>query len=595
MNTFTTTASLLTHSLAWALLYSLWQGLLIYATLFVILKALPNINARVKYYISLSAFAGLFLWFTDTWAEQFQKLKGVTVYISQTAADAGVGSTYTVKTFTGPDAQTPLHNMLPRLEPHLPLLLVLYTAGLAFMLLRFLVNILQVRALRTQGLMPLAPKYLDLLSACREKLNITRPVAIYLSGRITVPMMLSVVKPMILLPVATLNHLSIEQLEAIISHELAHIRRHDYLVNLLQTIAETILFFNPFVWLISRIIRKEREHCCDDMVVANSADPLPYAKALAIIEGNRYYSNKLTIAATGNKHQLFHRIKRIMEMKKTNINYSQLTIILAAIIAITFTAAMFTFTPSFAQKAKKTEKSDTTKKSVYKYKTVRIDKDGNRTEEERVSDKPMSNKMDDGGDEVIVSYKDGDSTKKVRKIIINNKTVNINGDEIEREVHNAMNEVDKELSKVDWDEINMEIEKGLDEIKKELADGKLQKEISIEIKKEMEHAKESIEKAKKEMKKVRIVREDNYGHDHGFGSSETLPGTNDYETMLKQMEKDGLLDRSKGYKVEKENEALTINGSKQSAEVYNKYLPYLKDKTVKIKGSKGSLNITIND
>lgn len=607
MNTFTTTATILTHSMAWALLHSLWQGLLIFGTLYTLLKAMPNANSRTKYYLALGAFAGLFTWFADTWVEQYQRLKGITVFITQAGGDVAA-TTYTTKVFDGHVQGALLHKYLPGIEQYFPYLLIIYSCGLAFMLMRFVLNIMQVRSLRTHGIAPLAPKYHDLLSQCMQRLEIGRPVSMFLSHRISVPMMLGVLKPVILLPVATLNHLSMEELEAILSHELAHIRRHDYLVNMLQTIAETMLFFNPFVWLISRIIRKEREHCCDDLVVANSATPLHYAKALAILEGNRYNNNKLAMAATGNKNQLFHRIKRIMEMKKNNLNYGQITIIIVALIAVLFTAAMFTFSPSFAQKLKKGETTDTTKKSVYRYKTVTIDKNGKRTEEEQVSDKPIKGKMDeeDNGD-VVVSYSDGDSAhaKRVHKVIVDHNTViNIDGDEISKNVQEVMKKVQKEFDAVDWEQINEEINKGLGEVNKQLNDKKFRKQISVEIRKEMENAKDELEKAKKEIKKYRIVRVDD-GDDEamppmpptagGFGSRQVYAGTNDYETMLKRMEKDGLINRDDNYKIEKDNDELFINGKKQPEAVYNKYESYLKYKSVQIKGHKGHLAITIND
>ena len=177
-------------------------------------------------------------------------------------------------------------------------------------------------------------------------------------------MMIGALKPVILLPIATINYLTTEQVETILLHELAHIKRHDYLLNIFQTIAETILFFNPFVWLISRIIRREREHCCDDIVIANMSSPLPYAKALAMLENTRLEANNVALAATGNKQQLLGRIKRIMGTRKNKLNYTQLTIVIVVVLAVTLTVATFTYTQSFAQKSKNSNASDTTMNNV---------------------------------------------------------------------------------------------------------------------------------------------------------------------------------------------------------------------------------------
>jgi bla regulator protein BlaR1 len=614
MDTLSATTSLLTQSLAWALLYSLWQGLLIYCTLYALLRAVPNINARVKYYLSFGAHTALFLWFADTWVTQYQKLKGITVYITQAGIDNGIATTYPIKTYAATQAHnTFLNQYLPGFDRYFPFIIIIYTIGLSFMLFRFVVNVFQVNGLRRLGLTEPEPAWNDFISRFCVQFEILRPVKLFISNRISVPMMLGVIKPVILLPVATINHLSTEQVEAILLHELAHIRRQDYLLNIFQTIVETILFFNPFVWLLSSIIRKEREHCCDDMVVASAANPLPYAKALAILEGNRINTNSLTLAATGRKNQLFHRIKRIMEMKKKNLNYGQLTIIIVALVTLTFTIAMFTFTPSLAQKVKG-DSTDTTRKNTYHYKTVTVDKNGKKTVTEEHTSTPKKNKGKDDDDNVDVtvsinddkdakaskgstyaysySYDDGDDVKKV----INEITI---------ATRDALENAEKAMSTVDWNEVRDEINKGLEEVNKELNDPKLHKEINESVKKALEKSRDALEKAEEQMNSMPpmppippvppITPVAPMPPMPPGSHSESYSGSSNYETMLNKMEKDGLIDRSSTYKIKKDDNELYINGEKQPESVYNKYRKYLKDKSVTIKGKKGALTININD
>ncbi|MFZ5979960.1 MAG: M56 family metallopeptidase, partial [Candidatus Zixiibacteriota bacterium] len=118
------------------------------------------------------------------------------------------------------------------------------------------------------------------------------------------------VKPIVLIPAAALGGLSSEELEMIIVHELAHIKRHDILINYLQTVLETLFFFNPAVWYISRLIRIEREHCCDDAAVTITGDKMKYVKALANLEELRVGASHLTPAATTGS--LLERIRRIV-------------------------------------------------------------------------------------------------------------------------------------------------------------------------------------------------------------------------------------------------------------------------------------------
>ena len=116
-------------------------------------------------------------------------------------------------------------------------------------------------------------------------------------------------QPVILLPASAMTGLSIPQLEAILAHELAHIRRHDYLVNVLQCIVETLLFYHPAVWWVSRKIREEREACCDELAVTLCPDPLVYARALLEMEQLRVAGPRLALAANGGL--LMNRIQRL--------------------------------------------------------------------------------------------------------------------------------------------------------------------------------------------------------------------------------------------------------------------------------------------
>ena len=130
------------------------------------------------------------------------------------------------------------------------------------------------------------------------------------STRVDVPTVIGWLTPVVLLPASALAGLTPQQIEAILAHELAHIRRHDYLVNLLQTLVETLLFYHPAVWWLSRRIRVERENCCDDLAVSLCGDPVAYAAALADLEELRSSNRTLALAATGGS--LLQRVRRLL-------------------------------------------------------------------------------------------------------------------------------------------------------------------------------------------------------------------------------------------------------------------------------------------
>jgi bla regulator protein BlaR1 len=149
-------------------------------------------------------------------------------------------------------------------------------------------------------------------------------------------MVVGIIKPVILFPLSALNQLSIEEVEAVLAHEIAHIRRHDFLLNLLQTLLETLFYFNPAVWWISSQIRTEREHCSDDLAVAWCGNHMQYARALLRIQELNRSAPHLAMALVGGKqNQLMHRIQRIFNQTENNRTIMEkitVTLLLGAIL-----------------------------------------------------------------------------------------------------------------------------------------------------------------------------------------------------------------------------------------------------------------------
>src|SRR5262249_17738290 len=148
------------------------------------------------------------------------------------------------------------------------------------------------------------------VSALAARLGLTRQVRVLIAGAADGPSVVGWLRPVVLLPSATLLGLTPEQLEAVLAHELAHVRRHDYLVNLAQSLVETVLFYHPAVWWVSSRIRHERELCCDDLAVRSCGDALCYARALTRLERLRIASPELAMGAAGGP--LLFRVRRLM-------------------------------------------------------------------------------------------------------------------------------------------------------------------------------------------------------------------------------------------------------------------------------------------
>ncbi|HIG31821.1 MAG TPA: M56 family metallopeptidase, partial [Verrucomicrobiales bacterium] len=193
-----------------------------------------------------------------------------------------------------------------------------WAIGAILMLIHTFRTTLVVSRIRNEAV-SLCDRTLDLINdEFRQALRIARPVTIQLSQEILSPAVMGILKPVILFPASMLNHLPTEQMKAILAHELAHIRRNDYLVNLVQRVIESLFYFNPFVWLINRQIRNEREACCDAVAVKLTGERESYAETLISVTQFLNNSNlpaDALPAFSGNAKPsgLIDRFKRLLD------------------------------------------------------------------------------------------------------------------------------------------------------------------------------------------------------------------------------------------------------------------------------------------
>jgi beta-lactamase regulating signal transducer with metallopeptidase domain len=315
-------------ALGHTLLYSLWQAFIVFVCLSLILKLIPHAPSRIKYSISYFSYVGIALWFVITLILQLSIAYQAATYSETIGRNTGWSgilhqSQFSVFSFSF-------------LNNYLSWIVGFYFMGMIWLATKLIFNFFQTDGLRKKGLTSLNGHLQKKIEELAEKLNVHKKVSAYFSKYIETPMMIGFFKPVILLPLATINHLSVQQFEAILLHELAHVRRNDYLLNLLQSILDTILFFNPFTWWITKYIRRERERSCDEMVLQIS-DPYHYARALLALEPLRNHA--LVMSAVGKRSQLLHRIKNIMEMKNNRINLRQKLVALLVTAIATFSVA----------------------------------------------------------------------------------------------------------------------------------------------------------------------------------------------------------------------------------------------------------------
>jgi beta-lactamase regulating signal transducer with metallopeptidase domain len=194
-----------------------------------------------------------------------------------------------------------------------PFISLLYLPAVTFFSLRLLLQVGVNKNIYRRSLMESGVNLAEFVNEMSERSGIVKKVTVWISDKVESPLTIGFWKPAILLPVAVFSHLSCKQVEAVLMHELHHIKRNDYLINILLTLTEVIFFFNPFARIMFATVKKERENSCDDQVIASGFDAWEYSQALYILGRYRNEKNNLAIAATGEgKEYLLQRIRRII-------------------------------------------------------------------------------------------------------------------------------------------------------------------------------------------------------------------------------------------------------------------------------------------
>ena len=315
---------------AWTLLHFLWQGAAVWVIAATVLRLLSGLSANVRY---LAACAGLVV---------MASLPLVTFM----ALDAPARATPGAEARSEPGFGHGGHGELPldvvevaspsvsfvspaaavtsprqvatrrdersdrHYEATMAWLVRGWLMGVLLLSLRLLRGWLRIHRLKTRGAAPVGDAWQQKLAELANLMGVDRAVQMLRCATAEVPSVVGWLRPAILVPASVLTGLAPADLEAILLHELAHIRRHDYAVNLLQTVVETLLFYHPGVWWLSRAIRIEREHCCDDLAVSVHRDRVGYARALARLAESSYLGDRLAPAAGGGR--LFDRIRRLV-------------------------------------------------------------------------------------------------------------------------------------------------------------------------------------------------------------------------------------------------------------------------------------------
>jgi len=338
-------SSMVAHRVGWALLHSLWQLVVIWAASSLLLVVLRHRSAHARYVAACAALAAMFVapivtysigasvLIVETGANATGRESGAESSLAASPAIADVRAVAPNSFGPGvesvdlgppssqrtPDVATPLapaQSFVDRcrrtMSPWTPWLALVWLSGVTLLSLWNLGGWFVARRLMFVGTTPAPTRLADRMSGLTDRIGVAVPVRLLVSSLTQVPVVIGWLRPIILLPLACVSGMSPRQFDAILAHELAHVRRWDYLVNLAQTVVETLLFFHPAVWWISRRIRAEREHCCDDVAVAVCGSRVEYAEALASLEQQRAAVGPAMAARDRRDNTALTRVRRVL-------------------------------------------------------------------------------------------------------------------------------------------------------------------------------------------------------------------------------------------------------------------------------------------
>lgn len=346
------------QAICWTLLHSLWQGLLLAIVTGVVMVASKKAGSAVRYKILSAIFIAFVVMAGITFYNQLQSVAATpAAQLVQTPTQAAATTPLPAQHIVTPVAETVntrqqyLHSFVNYFNRNASLIVTVWF--IIFMaqcvkILSGLVHIQRIRHYKTSA----APAFWEeRIMQLAARLNIKKHILLLESAIIKVPAVVGFLKPTILLPLGLLNNLSQEEVESILMHELAHIRRKDYLFNLLQCFIDIIFFFNPAVLWISSLIRSERENCCDDIAINETKNKKQFIQALVSFHQYNATVSKYAMPFAARQNKLVDRVRRIVNNRNQTLNPAEKIVLVACMVV--FGIAFVTVSNGQTDKTKK--------------------------------------------------------------------------------------------------------------------------------------------------------------------------------------------------------------------------------------------------
>jgi bla regulator protein BlaR1 len=335
-----------------ALIHSLWQGLLLAALAGLIVICTRKSTPVRRYNLLIGALAVFALAVSFTFVRQLheEKLNSITVLKdTHNAVENNNVSNFNPVLLSKAPAGINENQFYSFLNNHSYTIVMVWFLIVFARSLQLMTGLYGLHHLRNKHIFKVDEGWEIRVLNLAQKLGIKQIVSIAESGIAKVPMVIGHLKPLILIPVGLMTALSTAEIEAILVHELAHIRRRDYLVNLLVSLMEIIFFFNPAVLWIASLIKTERENCCDDIAVAQTSSKVNYIRALVSCQEYQLNAPAYAMAITGHKSHLMGRVKRMVSNNNQSLNVMEKSLLAVCLV----TAGLLTTAFSNADKINK--------------------------------------------------------------------------------------------------------------------------------------------------------------------------------------------------------------------------------------------------
>lgn len=310
----------LLQAFSWMLVHSLWQGMLLALLTVLLLQLTRRAASSLRYNIVLANFmvfavTGIVTFFRELTGSVSQRAVPLADSIGHGASTLFRLDAVDVKLFTA--------NSAGFISANAHLLVIVWALFFTFRSCRMVQGMMYLRNARQKRIYAAPEEWRKRLQELCVQLGITKTVRLLESAYVKVPLAVGHLKPVILIPAGLLTGLPAAQIEAVLLHELAHIRRHDYMINLVQVCFETVFFFNPGLLWISALLRDEREHCCDDVALQQTGSKKAFVQALISFKEYTLTRQYPAVAFPGNKNQLLQRISRIVNNRRQSMGTAE--------------------------------------------------------------------------------------------------------------------------------------------------------------------------------------------------------------------------------------------------------------------------------